>query len=165
MLLLGCFFVIGVIAFEAWRTTNTISGVPPGQAVSLKLIAGKTVLVRTANQEFTSRGTGLANEVFTASFVLINSGIEPVNLTTLVISAHGPGVSCSEPPEQRWRKGGDWPLKPALNVQLQPGEEFAYVASRSLLMPGNYFLEPTLENPKGQWHGITPFTCIDIVVR
>jgi len=51
------------------------------------------------------------------------------------------------------------------NIILQPGQKYIYKESRAFYIPGNYFFEPVLQGPNGDWGGIVPFSCMDITIQ
>ena len=103
-------------------------------------------------------------EVLTVTFTLANNGIEVGKISTLVIGSRGPGGRCNQDHGRKWN-APDVPFPTMTNISLRPGEMVTYTGSRALHLPGTYFLEPTLQDAAGQWHGILPFSCFDLIVE
>jgi hypothetical protein len=137
----------------------------PSGSIGLVTTNDQRIFVTTAdNHPISSGDTIKTQDVITATFKIMNTGIYPVTIRSLVLGARGPGVSCENKNEQKWA-APDNSFPPTTNLRLEPGQEYEYVGSRSFYKPGTYFLEPVFQDAKGKWGGIHPFSCINIVVE
>ncbi len=92
------------------------------------------------------------------TFAVQNLGDQAIRVATLEAGARGPcAAQCT------WASQGQ-PFSRARNLVLGPGEIFEYESSRVLVQPGNYFIEPVVQDIKGKYGGIQPFTRIEFTV-
>ena len=136
----------------------------PQTDVELVTTNGQRIYVEAGNQVVPPGGTINIGESLTADFTIINNGTNVAIIKSLVIGARGPGVSCEDKNSQKWT-APEMPFPSPTNIVLQPRQQYRYEGSRAFYIPGNYFLEPVLEGPNGDWGGIVPFSCIDIIVQ
>jgi hypothetical protein len=97
------------------------------------------------------------------AFQVLNNGTGPLTLRGLTIGVRGPGVTCRDKNTVRW-SAPDVPFPAATNLTLQPGEKYEYRGSRAIYLPGTYFFEPVMQNTAGNWGGIPPFSCVELMV-
>lgn len=89
--------------------------------------------------------------IVTATFRLRNETGKTVTIRRLQAGARGPNACALG-----W--GGPNVDFPAVeNLTLRPGEEVVYRQSRSFSQPGDYFVEPVMQDAQGRWGGIRPF--------
>ena len=90
-------------------------------------------------------------ETVVVLFRLRNETGTTVTIRRLLAGARGPNA-CG----QEWNAPHvDFPA--VKNVTLNPGQEYFYTQSRVFDMPGDYFVEPVMQDVQGRWGGIRPF--------
>ena len=90
-------------------------------------------------------------ETVLVSFRLRNETGTTVTIRRLVAGARGPnacGLGWNAP-------RADFPA--VEDITLQPNHEYIYRQSRSFDRPGDYFVEPVMQDVQGRWGGIRPF--------
>ena len=95
----------------------------------------------------------------TVKFTVENLGEQAVRIATLEAGARGP---CAE--KCTWASQVQT-FNRVRNLLLQPGEIYAYEASRVFTQSGNYFIEPVLQDANEKYGGIAPFTRIEFRVE
>jgi hypothetical protein len=138
---------------------------PPYSANNIRLvpIGDQYIIVKLGNQSLSADDVIPLNEQVTVMFKILNNGISPVTIRGLVIGSRGPGVNCENPNVEKW-SAPVISFPTPRDITIQPGEEYIYEGSRAFYLPGEYFLEPIIQGPSGNWGGIQPFSCISITV-
>lgn len=136
----------------------------PSASIRLVPIEGQNIVVELVNYPLSQNEVIPPNETIIVTFKILNNGISPTTIKSLVIGARGPGVSCENKNAEKW-SAPDVPFTASENIIIQPGEEYEYRSSRAFYLPGKYFLEPIMQGPNGNWGGIQPFSCVDITVE
>jgi DNA-binding CsgD family transcriptional regulator len=117
-----------------------------------------------ANGQILSTGETLPTYTPTQiTFRVLNNGTAAMVLRSLTIGVRGPGVTCHDKNTIRW-SAPDVPFPAVTDLTLQPGETHEYRGMRALYQPGTYFLEPVWQDTNGNWGGIPPFTCVEVMV-
>ncbi len=110
-------------------------------------------------QETISSGDAVkVGEVVTVTFKIINNDSRPVRIKSLAMGARGPEVK-----KEGWGAATvDFPA--VFDLTLPPGGTYEYKASRTFSLPGDYFIEPVMQDILGHWGGIQPFTRTEFFV-
>jgi hypothetical protein len=133
--------------------------------VSLISPSNDVLSIKTSNQTIVARGEVTAitpikvGEMVTVFFAIQNSDTHPIRIKSLGCGAQGPS-----------NRKADWsdpmaPFPTVSDIFLQPGEIYEFRQSRAFFAPGNYFVEPTMEDALGRWGGVQPFSRINFVVK
>ena len=136
----------------------------PQMDIELVPTNGQRILVEAKDQIVFPGNVVKTGISVTVSFTIINNGANVAYIRSIVIGARGPGISCEDKNSQKWAAPQMSFASPA-NIILQPGQEYIYKESRAFYIPGNYFFEPVVQGPNGDWGGIVPFSCVDITVQ
>jgi hypothetical protein len=94
----------------------------------------------------------------------MNVDTQSVMLAKIVIGARGPGANCALE-AQKWGASNSVPFNARQSQTLMPGEIYEYRDTRVFFERGLYFIEPLIEDASGKWHGVVPFTCVEIIVE
>lgn len=114
---------MGLVAGFVWsRSSFEGETLDPGQ-IQLAPMDESPVTITTEGRVLRSGDRLPVNTPITVTFRVMNNGVGPVTLRSLVIGARGPGVTCSSGQETRWN-ALDVPFPPARDLLLQSGEEY-----------------------------------------
>jgi hypothetical protein len=163
-----------IIAVSAAVTTalltagayRQLSNASPLRDGAMKLVkSGDRYVVVTHNGQPLEPGATIrVHESISVSFRLMNVDTQTIMLEKIVIGARGPGANCALE-AQKWDASNGVPFNARQSQTLMPGEIYEYRDTRSFFEPGLYFIEPLIEDSSGKWHGVSPFTCLDVIVE
>jgi len=143
------------------QTSHNNPATPTNPPTSIRLvpIEGRNMVVGSGNRILNQNETISPNDTVTVTYKILNNGDSPALIKSLTIGSRGPGVGCENKNAEKW-SAPDNPFPTVENITLMPGEEYEYNASRGFYLDGEYFLEPILQGPNGDWGGIQPFSCV-----
>jgi len=162
-ILLGAFAAFSPTSQKEPAPISEATATNPPTSLRLVPIEGKNLVVEVGNRVLTQSETIPPNETITVTYKILNNGAAPASIKSLTIGSRGPGVGCDNKNAEKW-SAPDNPFATIENITLMPGEEYEYQASRSFYLDGEYFLEPILQGPNGDWGGIQPFSCVTFSV-
>lgn len=142
-----------------WRlvTAPQVLIVPPSRSIGLAAREPR-VEVRVNGRLIANGETIARNTRVSVKFIVENFGDQSIPLGTIEAGARGP---CA--------KRCDWNAAPlsfsrVRGLVLKPSEQYVYESSRVLLQPGYYFVEPVLQDTRGKYGGLAPFTRVEFQV-
>lgn len=143
---------------------NTNASALRNGAMKLVTSGDRYVVVTHNGQPLESGATIRAHEPITVSFRLMNVDTQTIMLEKIVMGSRGPNANCALE-AQKWDASNDVPFNAKQSQTLMPGEIYEYRDTRSFFERGRYFIEPLIEDASGKWHGVSPFTCVDVIVE
>ena len=153
-----CLVLLAVIGLFSWLLNKP--GHPKVGQINLVPMSGELITIKDqANRDLRNGDVIALMQTITVTFQIQNFERYPITIQTLEIGVRGPNAK-----KLNWGA----PARHFVNVRelvLPAGQHYIYTSSMTFTTPGDYFIEPVMQNVLGDWGGIEPFTRLWFEVR